>query len=186
MAVILLTQRLATAVARGAAVRAAAHATATSLLSNFLRVAAALAALGLVLELGELGFRTVANRKRFARRMKPAEAAAVQDPSGIVQRHVDVDKLCPLRSHTPDGTSANPCGLCVGLHSFGEEDEEAGLTEREMIRLGHVKRTLPCGHVFHAICVDRIFLRSGEGEGEDGSSTLQCPTCHEPVLPYDA
>lgn len=161
--------------------RSVAHASATVLLSNILRVAAGLAVLGLVLELGELAM-TMSREKSYESRKHGTKLKAfAHEARGLIKLHLDVDKLCPLKSHTPDGKSANPCGLCVGTHSFGEEVVDADGAERELIRLGHLKRTLSCGHAFHAICVDRVFLSGEKANVENGLLALQCPTCGEPV-----
>lgn len=175
---VVLPRRLATVMARGAAVRAAAHASATVILSNFLRIAAGVAVLGLLLELGEAALRA-SKRYRHSQTQFSTKASGPDcSVSGMVRRHLAVDQLCPLKSHTPRGHPGMPCGLCLGMHSFGEEDEDAAAAEKEMIRLGQVKRTLPCGHAFHAICVDRVFLRSSRAFGcAAGLVALNCPTC---------
>jgi hypothetical protein len=99
----------------------------------------------------------------------------------VLRRHVDIDALCPITAHTPvelpprrpgrpvlPDQPGSPCALCSGFCST------------ELIKHGHLKRTLPCSHEFHAICVDKYFM----AESESGSCVhdFYCPTCSAPVL----
>lgn len=178
---VVLPHRLATAMARGAAVRAATHASATALLSGFLRIAAGMAVAGLLFELAEAALRASKRYRKYYGICSTKEGTYGCSVSGLVRRHIAMDELCPLRSHTPRGKPGMPCELCVGTHSFGEDEEESAGAQKEMIMLGHVKRTLPCGHAFHAICVDRMFLRSNSAIDSTGHTLLACPTCGSPI-----
>jgi hypothetical protein len=101
--------------------------------------------------------------------------------AAVLSRHVDIDALCPITAHTPaelpprhtgrtvlPENPGSPCALCSGF---------CGL---ELIKHGHLKRTLPCSHEFHAICVDKYFM----AESESGTCVhdFYCPTCATPVV----
>lgn len=94
-------------------------------------------------------------------------------PSPTAALHELLDRTCPLQSHTPPELPAvrvapglpvpaeTPCTLC---HHGG-------------IYLGQLRRALPCGHVFHARCIDRATLITST------EIMLECPVCQFVVVP---
>ncbi|PXF49850.1 E3 ubiquitin-protein ligase SDIR1 [Gracilariopsis chorda] len=88
--------------------------------------------------------------------------------------HQLIDRICPLSTHTPaelpeqgylffPPKMRSPCSLCV-----------------QGIGMGELCRTLPCGHTFHARCVDKHCLAQGT---TDRTSCVTCPTCRFVVYP---
>lgn len=90
--------------------------------------------------------------------------------------HQLIDRVCPVSTHTPpempkDGylllppKMRSPCSLCV-----------------RGIAMGELCRTLPCGHTFHARCVDRYCLQLSQVT-KNRESCITCPTCTFVVYP---
>jgi hypothetical protein len=98
-----------------------------------------------------------------------------------LRRHVNIDKLCPVTSHTPreelhtrheasvlPPPVGTPCELC------------SVFCATELIKHGHLKRRLPCLCEFHAICIDMFFM--AESSDGDFVHDFYCPTCSASVL----
>jgi hypothetical protein len=115
-----------------------------------------------------------------SRRPQRAPATPMSAPESL-RRHVYIDAFCPVVAHTPreraESTATRmalppavgtPCALCSGFAS------------EELIKHGHLKRTLPCRCEFHALCIDMFLL----AETAAGSCVhdFRCPTCMSPVL----
>lgn len=93
-----------------------------------------------------------------------------------------IDRTCPITSHTPSRLPSNrgarnsilpetlssPCGGCD-----------------DGIEMGQLGRTLPCGHIFHGRCVDRLCLDIKENIIKDLATVplFQCPLCQHVVFP---
>lgn len=123
-------------------VATASLSTPEGLLSGILFVAGILATATLVLDVGSgvsAIFGLLKGAKGSTERSLPGPGLKSLELPAL-RRHVDVDTVCPVSSHTPGGES-DDCELCCG---FGDEGDNRG-----GIRHGHLKRTLPCGCCFH-------------------------------------
>lgn len=95
--------------------------------------------------------------------------------------HMLLDHTCPISSHTPSEVPkqneetngavlpqcmASPCGVCA-----------------DGIRMGEMKRTLPCGHYFHARCIDNVCVVESFWKEEERGGTVVCPECELVIFP---
>lgn len=103
----------------------------------------------------------------------------------VVRLHHLIDKTCPVQSHTPPETwhtlSENSGHSFALLRPFHSPCTLCG----NGIAIGHVIRRLPCGHTFHARCVDTHLLKTYQAHNHAWLSavTLQCPACLLFVFP---
>lgn len=102
--------------------------------------------------------------------LPPSSSKADDTSTALLRRSMELDERCPIVAHTPKEfptktttgvrmislrNNGSPCVICL-----------------ENIVLGDLKRNLPCGHEYHARCVDKWLV------GVSNS----CPCCCEPVL----
>lgn len=80
----------------------------------------------------------------------------------ILRRRSEVDLLCPVQVRLLDDAADGQCAVCLdGLES------------------GDLQRTLPCGHTFHAACIDRWFMQMCDARY--GGAPPACPVCKQTV-----
>lgn len=98
--------------------------------------------------------------------------------------HMLIDQTCPLTSHTPSE-----------LPKCTEESPKTVLTERlcspcgicdSGIGMGELKRTLPCGHSFHARCIDHVCIKEPFQKLSRLKGGIECPICQFVVFPTPA
>lgn len=98
-----------------------------------------------------------------------------------VVAHMLLDETCPITSHTPaempketvKGKTrvlpervASPCGICS-----------------DGIRMGEMKRTLPCSHRFHARCIDNVCIVESFWKDSNAGGSINCPSCKFVLVP---
>ena len=100
-----------------------------------------------------------------------------------VQRHQLIDRTCPVSSHTP--SEVPPVRTELSKNALSESIHSSCNICNKGIRIGEMSRILPCGHVFHARCIDSVVLANFRDDGNVGSVSayIECPSCSHVIFP---
>lgn len=94
--------------------------------------------------------------------------------------HQVMDRICPVKSHTPSETPPQR----VPQQGLPEMARSPCLLCHDGIGMGALKRRLPCGHTFHARCIDAIYMTDGMPiDSEELNGSFRCPQCEFCVFP---